>query len=141
MTAIREAGPDDGQRLRAIQTAALDEPWPELLETALDGPPLCLVAAAPEPVGYALVVADDATAYVAEFAVAPAHQSQGYGSTLMRALCSRLDADGHERVRLTVRADDERARSFYDDHGFETVERVPDHYVDGGDGCLLVRPL
>ncbi|MDG5776434.1 N-acetyltransferase [Haloarculaceae archaeon H-GB2-1] len=141
MTTVREAVADDRPRLSAIQTAALDEQWPELLELALDGPPLCLLVETDRPVGYALVIADDETAYVAEFAVAPSEQGQGYGSTLMEALLSRLSERGREQVRLTVRADDERAQSFYADHGFAVLERVPDHYADGGDGLLLSRHL
>lgn len=142
MTVIREGTADDLPRLRTIQEATLTEPWPELLETAVGGgPPLLLVVERRTVLGYALAIADGDRAYVAEFAVAPDQQGEGHGSRLMRALCSRLADAGHERVRLTVRVDDARAQSFYASHGFETVERVPDHYDDGRDGLLLERSL
>ncbi|WP_254271919.1 GNAT family N-acetyltransferase [Haloarcula marina] len=137
---IREARPDDADRLGAIQTAALDEPWPGLLDVAIDGPPLVLVTDIGGPIAYALVVPDHPVAYVAEFAVVPAMQGQGHGTALMTALLERLRAGGFETVRLTAREDDERARSFYDGFEYTVAERIPDHYEDG-DGVLLVREL
>lgn len=137
---IRPARESDERRLRAIQSAALSEPWPALLDTAFGGPPLLLVLDVGEPVGYALVVPDHPVAYLAEFAVDPARQGRGYGTTLMTELLERLSRDRFETVRLTARADDERARSFYDGFGFSVADRLPDHY-DDGDGVLLVRTL
>lgn len=135
---IREATPDDEPRLRAIQTAALPEPWPELLSTGIEGAPFVAVVETDAPVGYALVVPGDDAAYLAEIAVAPAEQGRGLGTSLLDWLLHRLDGRGVERVRLTVRADDERARSFYDGVDFHRVDRLPDHY-DDGDGLLLER--
>ncbi|WP_423999642.1 GNAT family N-acetyltransferase [Haloarcula salina] len=135
---IREARPSDATRLRAIQTSALDEPWPELLDVGIEGPPLVLVLDAGGPAAYALVVPDRPVAYLAEFAVAPAMQGQGLGTALMDGLLERLREAGFETVRLTAREDDERARSFYDGFGFSKAEDLPGHY-DDGDGVLLVR--
>ncbi|MBV0924712.1 GNAT family N-acetyltransferase [Halomicroarcula limicola] len=137
---IREARSEDSDRLSAIQTAALDEPWPGLLDVAITGPPIVVVLDENGPIAYALVVPDSPVAYVAEFAVAPGMQGRGYGTRLMRALLVRLRNDGFETVRLTAREDDERARSFYDTFDFEMVERIDDHYEDG-DGVLLSRDL
>ncbi|MFB6083464.1 MAG: N-acetyltransferase family protein [Halorientalis sp.] len=139
---IRPAASADLPRLRAIQRASLAEPWDGLLEPAVDGPPVVLVVTdeAGEPAGYAVAIPQDAVAYLAELAVAPAHRGEGRGSRLLAALCDRLAADGFEALELTVRADDERARSFYADHDFTERERLPDHYEDG-DGLLLARPL
>jgi len=137
---IREARPEDEVRLRAIQANALDEPWPELLGVGIDGPPLVLVLDIGEPVGYALVVPDRPVAYLAEFAIAPGKQGQGLGTVLMDGLLDRLRTGGFETIRLTARADDERARYFYDGFGFSVADELPDHY-DDGDGVLLVRDL
>ncbi|AAV46624.1 MULTISPECIES: N-acetyltransferase [Haloarcula] len=137
---IREARSEDEVRLRAIQTNALDEPWPELLGVGIDGPPLVLVLDIGEPLGYALVVPDHPVAYLAEFAIAPGKQGQGLGTTLMNGLLDRLRTSGFETVRLTARADDNRARSFYDGFGFSVADELPDHY-DDGDGVLFVRDL
>ncbi|RXK51666.1 GNAT family N-acetyltransferase [Halorientalis pallida] len=139
---IRPARPADLGRLRAIQLASLAEPWDGLLEPAIDGPPVVLVVAdeADEPIGYAVAIPQDTVAYLAELAVAAGHRGEGRGSRLLTALCDRLTADGFERLELTVRADDERARGFYDSNGFAEQERLPDHYEDGA-GLLLARPL
>lgn len=139
---IRTAVRADEARLRAIQSAALDDPWPELLDVAIDGAPHVLVDDGGEgPVAYTLTVPDHPVAYVAEVAVAPGRQGRGHGSGLFEELLDRLRADGFETVRLTARADDERARSFYDGFGFTAEESLPGHYDDGGDGVLLVREL
>lgn len=139
MTAtVREARPEDLPRLLAIQEASLAEPWPALLRAGVEGPPLVLVAGH-EPAGYALAVVGDEAAYLAEIAVTPDARGEGYGSMLMDALVARLRGTV-EAIRLTVRAADGRARSFYAAHGFEAVERLDDHY-ERGDGLLMARPL
>lgn len=80
------------------------------------------------------------SAYLVELAVAEGRRGEGRGSALLSAMADRLRDDGFGRLFVTVRAIDERARSFYADHGFERVARLPDHY-DAGDGLLLARPL
>lgn len=139
---IRPAHPADESRLRAIQTAALDQPWPGLLDVAIEGAPIVLVAdPGVSPVGYALVVPSRPTAYLAELAVAPPAQGQGHGSRLLAAVLNRFGDQGFDEVRLTARADDDRVRAFYEKFGFTLAERLPDHYDDDGDGVLLVRSL
>ena len=139
MTEIREGRPDDLPRLRAIQTA-LAEPWPELLETATQGPPALYVLEDGQPVGYALVIGEsEGVAYVPEFAVHPDEQGQGYGSVLMTWLRDRLPPE-YDEVRLTVQASDERARGFYREHGFAEIERLDGHF-ESGDGLLFARSL
>lgn len=138
---IRPARPTDEERLRAIQSAALDEPWAELLDVGIEGAPLVLVVdPGAGPIAYTLVVPDHPTAYVAELAVAPGMQGEGHGTALLEALLARLRNEAFEEVRLTARSDDERLRSFYDSFDFRLAEQLPDHY-DDGDGVLLVRPL
>lgn len=133
MTDIREATVEDRPRLLAIQAASLESGWPELLETGIDGPPLVLVSGN-IPVGYALAVESDPT-YLAELAVAPGHRGAGHGSALLTTLLARGDD-----CRLTTRADAERARRFYERHGFRVTERLPGHYA-GDDGLLMARQL
>ena len=63
---IREGRPADEPRLRAIQSAALDEPWPDLLDVAVEGDPHLLVRDLGQgPIAYALVVPDHPVAYLA----------------------------------------------------------------------------
>jgi len=147
---VRRGKRGDLPALRAIQTAVLAEPWTELLTVAVDGPPVLLVATEPTTdgeglatlVGYALAVTDgdDTTGYLAELAVEPGSQGEGHGSALLSALVERLRESGVDRLRVTVRVVDDRARSFYREHGFERVERLPDRY-ESGDGLLLEREI
>ena len=131
MTGIREATAEDRPRLLAIQAASLESGRSELLETAIEGPPLVLVSGK-IPVGYALAIESDPT-YLAELAVAPGYRGTGHGSALLTTLLARGDD-----CRLTTRADAERARRFYERHGFCVTERLPGHYA-GDDGLLMVR--
>lgn len=125
---VREGVPGDTTRLRAIQRTTLDHYWPELLETALDGPPLVLVLETDQPIGYALVVPGDGVAYLAELAITPPQQGRGYGTELLESLLERLRTTGFEKIRLTTRADDDRVRAFYERFDFAVVDEVPDHY-------------
>jgi ribosomal-protein-alanine N-acetyltransferase len=136
---IRPARERDRAYLESIQSAALSNPWPELLDTAIDGPPRTLVVdEGDRPVGYAIVVPDHPTAYLAELAVIPAKQGHGYGSALLGTLLTQLQAEGFESVRLTSRADDTRVHSFYRSFGFDVTERLPNHY-DDGDGIVMIK--
>jgi len=136
---VRRGRPVDLPRLRAIQAAALAEPWPELLVTAAEGSLPLFVAAAERPVGYAIAVAPGGTAYLPELAVAPSRQGEGSGSALLDAVCGAVATD-HGQLRLTVRSVDDRARRFYEKRGFEVCDRVHDHF-ESGDGLVLARPL
>lgn len=141
MIELRRGTRDDLDRLRQIQTTALAEPWPELLESAVGGYPPVYVAVDHQPVGYAIVIPGPETvAYLPELAVAPDRQREGHGSALLEYVCTDLAADGYHQLRLSVLATDERARRFYDDAGFDQVERLPDEF-ERGDGLLLAKDL
>jgi ribosomal protein S18 acetylase RimI-like enzyme len=135
--------------LREIQRAALAEPWPELLPAAVEGILSCVVITAEEnhaavercdPVGYVVYIPGGETAYLPELAVSPDRQNEGYGSTLLEAVCEDLAQEGYASVRLTAHAADERVQQFYERHGFAAVERAPDQFEDG-DGIVFERRL
>jgi ribosomal-protein-alanine N-acetyltransferase len=138
---VREGVPADMPRLREIQVATLAEPWPALLETAVDGPPPLYVVEDGAVVGYTIVVPDGETvAYAPEFAVHPDTRREGYGTRLLRFLRGKLAAAGYDQLRVTVRVSDDGARGFYAANGFERLERLDDHFEDG-DGLLLALAL
>lgn len=138
---IRRVEPADLPRLRAIQQRALAEPWPELLAAAIEGPLPVYVLTDGGPVGYAIVVTDgESVAYVPELAVDPARQREGHGTRLLAWLREHLTTRGYDQLRVTVLADDEAARAFYADRGFEVLDRIEGHY-ETGDGLLLALTL
>jgi ribosomal-protein-alanine N-acetyltransferase len=139
---IRPARPADRPALTRIQAAELTEFSRDLLSAALEGPLLALVAVADTgPVGYLLAVEDGERAYVPELAVAADRQGQGVGSELLAAGCARFRKRDIVSARVTARADDERAREFYEKREFDPVERVPEHYEDGTNGIVYERDL
>lgn len=135
MTRVRPGRPADLDPLAPAQ-AALSDPAPALLTGALtrDGPTTVLVAVDDRPVGYLLAVPGPEAVYVPEIAVRPDRHGEGHGSALLSALFARADGV----VRLTVAVENERARRFYERHGFAVAERVPDRF-ESGDGLVLVR--
>jgi ribosomal protein S18 acetylase RimI-like enzyme len=138
VTRVRPGHPADLGPLGPAQ-AALTEPAPELLAGALtrEGPATVLVAVDGDPVGYLVAVPGPEVAYVPELAVRPDRQREGHGSALLSALVERTTAD---ELRLTVAADDEAARGFYEHHGFTLRTRIPDRFA-AGDGLLLARTV
>lgn len=141
MVEIRNTTAVDGERLREIQQTTLAEPWPELLETALDGYPPLFVATDPDPVGYGIVIpGPEETAYVPELAIASDRQRSGYGTALVDTIGSAMRTEGYDRLALTARADDEDAQAFYRANGFTVEERLPEEYESGA-GLLFVREL
>lgn len=138
MTTVRPGESADKAVVREIQRRALAEPWPELLSAALTGPPPLFVVDDGGPVGYAIVLSEGSQAYIPELAVHPDRQGEGYGSRLLSTVLEEF-AD-HSELRLTVRAVDERAQSFYRDHGFGQTDRIEDHF-EAGDGLLFARSL
>ncbi|MFC6835048.1 GNAT family N-acetyltransferase [Halomarina ordinaria] len=140
---VRSATRNDAPALATLQEATLAEPQPELLSLGAEGALPCLVAVVDDgPVGYVLAVPDDDEWYVAELAVAADSRRSGVGTRLLEAVCDRAVRTGTGRVSLTARADDDRARAFYDAVGFSVERRLPDHYGpddDPVDGLLFVR--
>ncbi|WP_327051057.1 GNAT family N-acetyltransferase [Halomicrococcus gelatinilyticus] len=138
---MREATADDLPRLQRLREF-LPEPTPQLLEYAVDGPPLVLVStAAGTPVGYALVLADGDAGYVAELVVEPAHRREGRARRLLTAAFDRLRRRGCSRVTLSVRPDADAARALYASLGFEERDREENYYADGADALVLGRDL
>jgi len=136
---IRDCRPNDHETLRAIQSTVLDEPSPNLLAAATEGPLIGLVCLADDViVGYVLAVLGDSRAYLPELAVALDSQGEGHGTALLEEICRRYRPLGIDTLGVTTRADG-RAREFYESRGFEVVDRVPEYYEDGAAGIVYRR--
>lgn len=138
--AVRRATAADFGRLRSIQAAALDVPWPALLDPRAPIDPQLWVIEDP-PVGYAAVLSAAApAAYMVELAIQPERQDAGLGSELLEEVIAELTEEGYKRLRLTTPADDTRVRQFYERHGFDRRQRLSDRF-SGRDGLVLERSL
>jgi ribosomal-protein-alanine N-acetyltransferase len=141
VTVVEPATEADLPALVPVRLVSLPERAPRLLEYAVSGPPLVLVARerpGSTPVGYALTVVGDDRATVLELAVAPAERGHGHGSALVEATVDRLPSPVAV-LEVETPADGD-AKGFYRRLGFETAERLPDRY-EAGDGLLLCRRL
>ncbi|WP_181686041.1 GNAT family N-acetyltransferase [Halorhabdus salina] len=139
---IRTARDADLPAVRSIQNRTLSEPAPELLTAILDGAGLALVAVRDQPVGYVLALTPGTVAYVPELAVVSAHQRDGIGTRLLEAVGDRAVRNGAKQLRVTVHSDDEAARGFYRERGFDVLKRLPEQFDSGsGVGLLLGRDL
>ncbi|PSQ27645.1 ribosomal-protein-alanine N-acetyltransferase [Halobacteriales archaeon QS_9_68_17] len=153
---IREAEAADLLAVVRIERASFPQPWPyDAFERYLDAPGF-LVAVDGEGdgedavdtrnvVGY--VVADfvpnhgRGLGHVKDLAVHPDRRGEGLGATLLEAALSKLAARSARTVKLEVRESNDRARSLYEEFGFEPLRRVPRYYDDGEDALILVRDL
>lgn len=106
---------DRAQGIPPIDRDAIIE-WLELILP--DGPDL--VALADDRVlGHATLVPDEAGAYELAIFVHQDHRGQGIGSALLRTLLGTAEADGIERVWLTVERWNSVAIRLYESVGFE----------------------
>jgi ribosomal protein S18 acetylase RimI-like enzyme len=132
---IRRMTAADVPAVRSLQ-AHLEYADPDLVEAAVGGPFHGRVAVeAGVPVGYAIVFSGR-PATLSELAVAPERRRRGYGSALVEAVESAVDAAA---IEVTTPADDAAARRFYTAIGFELDGRIPGFYADGTDASRLVR--
>lgn len=139
---LRDVRPAEESALRAIQRDVIDEPSPRLLAAAIDGLGITRVAVDDGPIGYGFVLVGDGAASVPELAVEASAQRRGIGTALLEALAECARETGAETLRLTVHADDERARRFYRVNGFEEVDRQRGYFETGsGTAIDLARPL
>lgn len=95
-------------------------------------------------VGYAAggPASDAPGATLSAIYVHPDRQRDGIGSRLLETLTDRLAAAGFERLRITVLTDNDAGRSFYEEHGFEPVERgTADLAGESVDEVVYAGPL
>jgi len=91
--------------------------------------------------GYMVTCIRGEQAELVSVAVDRAARRMGAASALMESTLRRLRRRGTARIGLMVRADNDKARAFYERYGFEKVRRVPRYYEDGGDGWRMAKNL
>jgi ribosomal-protein-alanine N-acetyltransferase len=135
----------DLDKVVAMERALFDDAWsPEMFwdELAQGGTRTYVVAEENGDVlGYAGLAAMPDEGYVQTLAVAPAHQKQGLGATLLTHLMDDARRRGLPRVGLEVRIDNEPAIRLYERFGFEAIAVRKRYYQPSGvDALVMVTP-
>lgn len=140
---IREAELADLLSVIRIERASFSQPWPPQAFQGMVGRPGFLVAdEGGEVRGY--VVADTERPYeavvghVKDIAVHPDHRGRGIGRRLLERALVVLASEGAVRVKLEVRASNDRAIALYERYGFTAHHRLSGYYDDGEDALVYV---
>ena len=126
----------------ALEKACFRDPWSEASIRGELENPLSLWLVAVEQgavVGYigSQTVLDEAD--VMNLAVDPAIRRRGVGRALLRALETRLRAEGVHALSLEVRPSNLAARALYAREGFVEAGRRPKYYVNPKEDALILR--
>jgi ribosomal-protein-alanine N-acetyltransferase len=92
-------------------------------------------------VGYAITCLCRDRADLISVAVHPKVLGKGAAQALMDSILRRLKRRGVDRIVLTVKVTNVRARTFYERYGFRKLRRAPRYYEDGADGLIMVKNL
>jgi ribosomal-protein-alanine N-acetyltransferase len=132
---IRQAQAADRPAMHSLQ-ALLPRADQDLVDAAIDGPFLGVVALDDtRRVGYAIGFPGDPV-ILSELVVAPDFRRQGRGRSLVDAIVSMAGGDA---IAVLTPLDNEEARQFYRDIGFERECRHAAFYDDGTDASRLLR--
>lgn len=118
------------------------QPWTEAhfwSELAADHRIFLAALEADELIGYADLSVNTPDAEIQTIAVRPDAQNRGIGTQLLTAMVAAALQHACTRILLEVRADNAKAISLYERHGFVTNGRRPDYYALGLDAVLMER--
>ena len=142
---IRDARPEDFERLHAIDRAAFP---PELAYSRRElaqwigsrGCRTWVAEAAGEVVGFAVACVERrGLAHLATLDVAPGRQRRGVGGRLLATAEAWLWEAGAREIALETAVGEAGARAFYERHGYRAVRRLPRYYRRGLDAWLMVK--
>ena len=86
--------------------------------------------------GYAIFHLMGPDSELLSIATSPEQQRSGIGSALLNEGLSKLDFASGDRMFLEVREGNEKARRFYEKHGFEAYAKRDKYYSDGENAVL-----
>lgn len=132
---IRSMEPSDRPTVRALQRE-LAYAGPELVDAAIDGPFVGIVAhRGDRVVGYAIAF-PGRPATLSELVVAPDSRRAGHGRALVESVVSTVEAD---RVLVATPVGNEAAKEFYTALGFDPDGIRSGFYADGTDALGFRR--
>lgn len=126
----------DLTELQKIEHQVQPNPWSEKSMTNTIEHPLChciklCSAATDELLGYAFLLINGDDAELLNFAIAPQHQTQGWGEKLLRWLLSLSEENQVKQLFLEVRAGNLTAIKLYQKVGFQNLATRKDYYRYG----------
>ncbi len=130
------------ERIRDLELACFTNPWStgDLRRVTRDPRALCLgLWLCQELIGYAIGYVEGARLHLANLAVEPARQRQGWGGLLLRRMLARAAARGCRQCDLEVRASNTAALHLYRRHGFSEVARHERFYTRPAEGAVVMR--
>ena len=132
----------DIDAVAAMERELFDDAWsPEMFWNELaQGPSRTYLVAVDDDTitGYAGLAAMPDEAYVQTIAVAPRHQREGLGATLLTALMDDAQRRGIPRVGLEVRTDNTPAIRLYERFGFAPIAVRKGYYQPSGADALVM---
>jgi ribosomal-protein-alanine N-acetyltransferase len=136
---IREMKESDLPQVLEIQKALGFQEWNEreFLAEIRASYALCVVFEQGNNItGYAIFHLMGPDSELLSIATSAEEQGKGIGSALLDAGLARLDFTGGDRMFLEVREGNEKARRFYEHHGFESYAKREKYYSDGETAVL-----
>jgi ribosomal-protein-alanine N-acetyltransferase len=142
---VRRARPADLPRIMSIERSGFGKwAWDRNLiaEYAHTCGDLFLVTEEGSKVmGYCITRVARGSACLESIAVAPAARGKGAADALLASTIRRLQRLGITRLSLMVKSTNDRARAFYERHGFRKIRQVPRYYEDGESGVLFHKAI
>ncbi len=139
---VRALGPDDLERVHAIEVEVSPAPWSaSLFADELQGDGLdrhwLVTELAGQVVGFGglMIVADEA--HIMNVAVDPRHQRTGVAARLVAGLLLEAGDRGSIAATLEVRVSNLAAKALYRRFRFEEAGIRPRYYPDGEDAAIM----
>jgi ribosomal-protein-alanine N-acetyltransferase len=92
-------------------------------------------------VGFGIMSYLDEDSHLLLFAVRRSHQRKGIGTAILRWLEECARSAGSTRIRVECRRDNDAARSFYNEHGYQELAIGKRMYRGIADGIMLEKWL
>lgn len=117
----------------AVEQTAYSHPWTrgQFNDSLASGHDAWLLYADDELIGYHVTMPVLDEVHLLNITVAPAHQGQGHGGTLLRHMLEVARLADAASVWLEARQSNTRALRLYARHGFERVGQRRDYYPIG----------